>query len=223
MASRMLRCGRPTFAVSTQCASRVSACSAEFAWMVLRLPRWPVLSACSRSNASAPRTSPTRMRSGRCRSVARSRSAMVTAGSGASWPSGACARRASNRTQVRLVRGESRTSPRSGRCGRRSGMCAASALSSVVLPVPVPPEIRMFCCGRDRVVSVSRASRGGQRADGDQVVEAVPVRELPDRQRRARRPRTAGTSRPRASRPPGARRGAAAPRRSRRRTRARCS
>ena len=72
MASRTLRCGSPTFAVRTQCASRVSACSAEFAWMVLRLPRWPVFRACSRSNASAPRTSPTRMRSGRCRSVARS-------------------------------------------------------------------------------------------------------------------------------------------------------
>ena len=27
-----------------------------------------------------------------------------------------------------------------------SGMWAASALSSVVFPVPVPPEIRMFCC-----------------------------------------------------------------------------
>ena len=34
MASRVLRCGRPTFAVSTQCASRVSACSALFAWIV---------------------------------------------------------------------------------------------------------------------------------------------------------------------------------------------
>jgi hypothetical protein len=42
----------------------VKACSAEFACIVLRLPRWSVFSACSKSKASGPRTSPTRMRSG---------------------------------------------------------------------------------------------------------------------------------------------------------------
>ena len=104
IASRVLRCGRPTFAVRTQCASRVRACSAEFAWMVLRLPRWPVFSACSRSNASGPRTSPTRIRSGRCLSAARRRSDIVTAGSGASCPSGVCARRASSRITFGFVR-----------------------------------------------------------------------------------------------------------------------
>ena len=41
-------------------------------------------------------------------------------------------------------RGESPRSPRSRRCGRSLGMPAASAFSSVVLPVPVPPEMRMF-------------------------------------------------------------------------------
>ena len=35
MASRVLRCGRATLDASTQCASRVNACSAEFAWIVL--------------------------------------------------------------------------------------------------------------------------------------------------------------------------------------------
>jgi hypothetical protein len=50
------------------------------------------------------RTSPTRMRSGRCRRAARSRSAIVTGGSGASWPSAACARLASSRTTFGLLR-----------------------------------------------------------------------------------------------------------------------
>ena len=126
--------------------------------MVLRLPRCPVLRACSRSNASAPRTSPTRMRSGRCRSVARSRSAIVTGGSGASWPSGACARRASSRSEVRLVQVNlGRLLDHTMRS--RSGMCAAKAFSSVVLPVPVPPEIRMFCSVAIACVSMSRELR----------------------------------------------------------------
>ena len=41
-------------------------------------PGWPVFQALSMSSASAPRTSPTMMRSGRRRSVERTRSAMVT-------------------------------------------------------------------------------------------------------------------------------------------------
>ena len=39
------------------------------AWMVVRLPSWPVFMACSMSSASSPRTSPTTMRSGRIRSA----------------------------------------------------------------------------------------------------------------------------------------------------------
>ena len=60
---------------------------------------------------SPPRTSPSRIRSGRCRNVARSRSVMVTAGSGVSWPRGACARRASKRSRFGLSDG-SRPCPR---------------------------------------------------------------------------------------------------------------
>ena len=63
-----------------------------------------------------------------------------------------------------------------------SGMCAASALSSVVLPVPVPPEIRMFCCVATASVELRRQCRR-QRADVDELVEAVAVRELPNGQR----------------------------------------
>ena len=39
-----------------------------------------------------------------------------------------------------------------------SGMCAASAFSSVVFPVPVPPDTRMFCCARTAPTSRSAIS-----------------------------------------------------------------
>ncbi len=105
--------------------------------MVDSEPEWPVLSACSRSNASPPRTSPTMMRSGRCRRVARSNSRMVTAGRPA------CSRRASNRTRFGLSICSSAVS--SMRTMRSfAGRNAASAFRSVVLPVLVPPLIRMF-------------------------------------------------------------------------------
>ena len=214
-AGRRWRSGRSARAAS-------SACSAEFAWMVLRLPRWPVFSACSRSNASAPRTSPTRIRSGRCRSVARSRSAIVTGGQRRFLPERRLRAPCLEAHQVRLRRSNlGRLLDQHDR-GRRRECVAASALSSVVFPVPVPPEIRMFWWLATASVEMRRDC-GRQRADVDEVVEAVAVRELPDGQRRARRPSTAGTSRRRASRPRAARRAAAAPRRSRRRRPARCS
>ena len=65
-----------------------------------------------------------------------------------------------------------------------SGMRAASALSSVVLPVPVPPEIRMFCCAATAAVSCAASGRR-QGADVDEVVQAVAARELPNRERRS--------------------------------------
>ena len=45
-------------------------------WPVQREPSWPVLKADSMENASSPRTSPTRIRSGRIRRLARIRSPM---------------------------------------------------------------------------------------------------------------------------------------------------
>ena len=90
-----------------------------------------MLRAWSRSNASPPRTSPTMMRSGRWRSVARRRSRIVTAGRSA------CSRRASNRTRLgRSIWSSAVSSMRTMRSS--AGRNAASAFSSVVFPVLGP-------------------------------------------------------------------------------------
>lgn len=52
-------------------SSRVSASRGVFAWIVASEPSWPVFIAFSMSSASAPRTSPRMMRSGRMRSALR--------------------------------------------------------------------------------------------------------------------------------------------------------
>ena len=79
---------------------------------------------------------------------------------------------------------ESRPSPRSTTMRSSSGMRAASALGSVVFPVPVPPEIRTFWW---LAIAWSRyAATRRQRAEIDEVVEAVAARELPDGQDRPR-------------------------------------
>ena len=56
---------------------RVSASRALFACTVEIEPSWPVFIACSMSNASTPRTSPTMIRSGRMRSAFHTRSRCV--------------------------------------------------------------------------------------------------------------------------------------------------
>ena len=58
-------------------------------------------------------------------------------------------------------------------------------LSSVVLPVPVPPEMRMFSpAEHGRPQKLGR--RAGHRALGDQVVDdQLPLGELANRERRA--------------------------------------
>ncbi len=81
------RSGRRT----TRTARAPARRSSRESWTASR--HGPVFRACSKSNASPPRTSPTMMRSGRWRSVARSSSRMVTAGRSA------CSRRASKRTR----------------------------------------------------------------------------------------------------------------------------
>ena len=67
-----------------------------------------------------------------------------------------------------------------------SGIAAESAFSSVVLPVPVPPEMRMFSSACDAALEeVDRL--GAERAEPDQVVEVSRfLRELADRDQRAR-------------------------------------
>ena len=63
-----------------------------------------------------------------------------------------------------------------------TGIVAASAFNSVVLPVPVPPEMRMLF-----LPSTARRScpaRSRERSNGDEVVQRIPMRELPHGQRR---------------------------------------
>ncbi len=68
------------------------------AWIVPIEPSWPVFIACSRSNTSGPRTSPTMMRSGRMRRQFLTRSRMVISPSPSMFGG-----RVSRRTDVRLL------------------------------------------------------------------------------------------------------------------------
>ena len=121
-------------------------------------PSWPVFIAWSMSSASAPRTSPTMIRSGRMRSEFRTRSRIGM------WPSPSMfGGRASSRSTCRWW---SESSAASSIVTMRSlfGIDAESAFSSVVLPEPVPPEISMLhwaSMQRDRNVDrlLARASR----------------------------------------------------------------
>ena len=69
--SRMARVGRSKPAISTIVSRRASASRGALACTVDSEPSWPVFMAWSMSRASAPRTSPTMMRSGRMRSALR--------------------------------------------------------------------------------------------------------------------------------------------------------
>lgn len=101
-------------------------------------PSCPVFMACNMSRASAPRTSPTMMRSGRMRRALRSSSRTDTA----PLPS-TLGGRASRATTCGLP---NRSSAASSMVMRRSssGMQPASTFSSVVFPELVPPETTML-------------------------------------------------------------------------------
>ena len=142
-------------------------------------PSWPVFMACSRSNASGPRTSPTMMRSGRMRRQLRTRSRMVT------WPSPSrLGGRVSRRTTCGCC---SCNSAASSQVMMRSSssMNWVRQLSSVVLPEPVPPEIRQFTRQRPMMRRISApCSRDG--AELDQLVERqLVLLELADGERGA--------------------------------------
>ena len=124
--------------IATICSRRESASRAVFAWIVVIDPSWPVFMACSISNASAPRTSPTMILSGRIRRAFRTRSRCVTAAA----PS-ILAGRVSSRTTCSCFNCNSAASSIVTMRWRGS-MKAESAFSIVVLPDPVPPEIRTF-------------------------------------------------------------------------------
>ena len=81
--SRIARSGRSTPAVRTSVSSLDSASRGEFAWIVVSEPSWPVFMAWSMSSVSAPRTSPTMIRSGRMRREFRTSSRMRIS----PWPS----------------------------------------------------------------------------------------------------------------------------------------
>ena len=101
-------------------------------------PSWPVFMACNMSNASSARTSPTTMRSGRIRKLlitsCRCRTAPLPSMLGA---------RVSRRTTCSCFICNSAAS---SMVTMRSvaGIYPESTFNKVVLPAPVPPEIKIF-------------------------------------------------------------------------------
>ena len=146
--------GSAPSACMAQLARRESAERALFACTVVSEPPCPVLSAWSRSAASAPLTSPTTMWSGRWRSAWRTRSRIDT---GASEPMAP----ASKRTQfARSILSSSVSSIATIRSS--SGSSSISAFKSVVFPEPVPPETRMFLRARSTLLASRKTSSGSE-------------------------------------------------------------
>ena len=131
----------------------MSASRGVLACKVASDPSWPVFMACNMSRASAPRTSPTMMRSGRMRRQLRTRSRWVTS----PRPS-MLGGRDSRRTTWSCL---SCSSAASSTVTMRSswGMNPDRQLSMVVLPVPVPPEMRMLSRASTMPWSTSAMSR----------------------------------------------------------------
>nr|WP_298808567.1 helix-turn-helix transcriptional regulator [uncultured Gordonia sp.] len=102
-------------------------------WPVETPPGWPVPQALRRSSASAPRTSPTGMRSGRRRSDERTRS-----------ESEATPSLVRSATRFGAAHCSSRVSSISTTRSDVFDTSASNAFVSVVLPVEVPPATRMF-------------------------------------------------------------------------------
>jgi hypothetical protein len=135
---------------SARPARRRSAPSSLFAWIVASMPRCPVFRASRRVRASAPRTSPTMIRSGRCRRIAFSRSPNVIGlWCVSSWASTemTCGFRMASSAVSSMIRMRS-----------SSGMELARMFMSVVLPVPVPPDIRILSPRRTASWSLAAAS-----------------------------------------------------------------
>ena len=177
---RIALIGRSIPAISTIVSIRASASRGELAWTVVSEPSWPVFIACSMSSASAPRTSPTMMRSGRMRSELRTSS------------------------RIGISPSPSRFFGRDSRRRTWSWLSWSSAASSIVTTRSV-----FGIGGRERVqerrLAGARAAGDehvqlgldaggeeleglvGERAEAQQVVEhQALLRELADRQQRAR-------------------------------------
>ena len=149
------------------------------AWMVAIEPSWPVFMACSMSKASSPRHSPRMMRSGRMRS------AFLTS---SRWRISPLPSMLGGRVSMRPTCGCcSCSSAASSMVSRRSfsEMKADSALSIVVLPEPVPPEMMVVT----RALHGRRQQLGHlrpDRADLDQLVQVERLLgEFADRDQRA--------------------------------------
>ncbi len=152
--SRTAECGSPTPAIRASVSIRRSASEGELACTVVSEPSCPVLSAWSMSSASAPRTSPTTMRSGRIRSALRTSCLIVTsprpsrlAGRASSLTTCRCRSLSSAASSIVTIR----SSP---------GIAPERALSVVVLPEPVPPLTSTEARAATHIASSSASSAG---------------------------------------------------------------
>ena len=165
------------FAMPTMTSRRPRPSRGVLAWMVVSDPSWPVFMACNMSSASSERTSPTMMRSGRIRRALMTSCRMWIA----PVPSTLAGRVSMRATCVCCSRNSAASSIVTMRSS--SGMYDESAFSSVVLPEPVPPQIRMFSRALTQAFSsssmpsviASRATRSSpfmrvpsETADGEQ-------------------------------------------------------
>ena len=118
------------------CSIRARASRGVFAWTVVIEPSWPVFMACSMSKASPALTSPIMIRSGLMRSAFLTRSRCDTSPRPSRFGG-----RVSSRTTCSCWScnsAESSIVTMRSRCSINED----NALSRVVLPEPVPPEIR---------------------------------------------------------------------------------
>src|SRR5713101_2948561 len=156
-------------AIITIVSRRDRASLAELEWIVDMLPSCPVFMAWSMSRASAPRTSPTRMRSGRIRRLLRSSCRMVSS----PLPStlgGRCSRAMTCGWSICSSAASSIVITR-----WLCGMNRAMTLRDVVFPEPVPREVFH---AQDRVLELADGERGAM--DGrrpDDRVDTASVRE----------------------------------------------
>jgi hypothetical protein len=132
---------------------RLSASRGVLAWTVVIEPSWPVFMAWSMSSASADRTSPTMMRSGRMRRAFLTRSRIATlpvpsadGGRVSRVTTWGCWSWSSAESSIVMMRSF-------------SGMKADRTLRFVVLPVPVPPDTRMLSLPRTQASMTFMRSR----------------------------------------------------------------
>ena len=161
------------------CSTRDSASRGVLAWTVVIEPSWPVFIAWSMSKASPARTSPMMIRSGRMRSAFLTRSRWVTSplpsmfgGRVSSRTTCCCCSWSSAESSIVTIRS-------------RSSMKADMAFSRVVLPEPVPPEMRTLRRDADDRLQ-QLGDLDGDAADLDQPLHADRnPREFADREQRA--------------------------------------